>query len=95
MELLVRVQQRATKLVNGLEHDLCEERLRELGLFSLEKRSVRGNFINVHKCMKGGCKEERTRLLSVVPSARMGGSGHKLEHRRLPQNTRNTSVLCR
>ncbi|PKU29665.1 hypothetical protein llap_20031 [Limosa lapponica baueri] len=78
-ELLERVQQRAMKIIKGMEHLCYEERLRDLGLFSLEKRRLRGDLINSYKHLKHGCQEDRVRLFSVVSGDRKRGNGHKLE----------------
>ena len=61
-----RVQCRATRLIPGLARLSYEERLKETRLYTLERRRLRGDMIEMFKIMKGRDKISEDELLNRV-----------------------------
>ena len=86
MEVLKGVQRMATRMIKGLEHLSNEERLRELGLFSLEKRRLRGDLVVAFHYLKGAYKKDREQLFTWADRTR--GNSFKLKVKSFRLNVR-------
>ena len=82
-------------MMKRLEHVSYGDRLRELGAFSTEKRSLRGELINGYKYLEGGCEEGRAGLFSMVSTDRTRGNVHKVNRRRFYLIIRNPFFTVR
>ena len=70
-------------MLRGLGHLSCEERLRKLGLFSLEKRKLWGDLMVAFQYLKGAYKQEGEWLFMRVDSDRTRGNGFKPDQGRI------------
>ena len=69
-------------MIRGLEHLSYKDRLRELGLFSLEKRRLWGDLIAAFQYLKEAYKQEGSKLFERADNSRTRGNGFKLKQGR-------------
>ncbi|KAK4829503.1 hypothetical protein QYF61_005142 [Mycteria americana] len=95
MDLLEQVQRRATEMIRGMEHLSYEERQRELGLFSLQRRRLQGDLIEAFQYLKGAYNKDGDRLFSRACSDRTGGDAFKLKKGRFGVDMRKEFFTMR
>ncbi|KFQ49541.1 hypothetical protein N334_04445, partial [Pelecanus crispus] len=95
MDLLDQVWRRATKMIRGQKHLSYEDRLRELGLFSLEKRRLQGDLIAACQYLKGAYRKDGENLFSKACCDRTKNNEFKLKKNRFRLDIRKKFFTMR
>ncbi|TRZ13160.1 hypothetical protein HGM15179_013940 [Zosterops borbonicus] len=91
-EVLERVQRRTMELGKGLEHQSCEEQLRELGVFSLDKNRLRDDLMTPYTCLNRGCGQVGSGSFQVTGD-RTGAQSLKLHQGTFKSDTRKNFFM--
>ena len=75
-------------MMRGLDHLPYEKRLRDVGLFSLEKRRLRRDLTSAYRYLMGGSRVDGASYFRWCPETELRGNGHTLEHRKFHANMR-------
>jgi ribonucleases P/MRP protein subunit RPP40 len=94
-DLLEKVQHRLTKIIPGLADKTYEERLRTLGLWTLEERRNRADLIETFKLIKGISPIPYDIFFELVRDSRTRGHGYKITKRRFNKTVRQYSFSQR
>ncbi len=82
VDKLERVQRRVTKMIPRLRCKPYEERLQELNLFSLSKRRMRGDLVEVFKMFKDFVNVDVSDYSTLAQSRITRGNGYKIASKR-------------
>jgi len=91
----VQLQRRAMKMIQGLEHLSYEERLSKLGVFSLEKRRLRGDLVAAFQYLKGAYRKNRENIFTRASCDRTRIDGFKLREGRFRLHIRKKFFMIR
>ena len=95
MDLLRRVQRRVMKMIRDRSTSPMRDRLRELRLFSLQKRRLQGELIAAFQYLKGTYRKDGEGLCNRECGDRMRGNGFKLKEGRFRLRIWNKFFIVR
>src|SRR6201990_2057809 len=95
IDMLKRVQRRATRMISGFENKSYEERLKELGMFSVERRFLRGDMIQICKIFSSDSNTEIEKYFIVDCGRVTRGNNKKIKKKPSHLNLKKQSFSNR